>query len=223
LRDEPRSSSSRFFGDDVELQVTDSTRRDENANANDVVANTASSDLEAVALGGRTPWWAKTFFDDAFSFSGKLTPHEALDRLVAARAVDRESVSVGECPRRVPGPRHRPPADTPVFSSPLVHVVAPGGVSNVSSSTPDAKTVSRETTEPCAFAFAFAFAARRRRRDDGNFDARRNRFRIRCPVRNERRGRLESYVSAGREAGDERRDHRSGHRDLGADVPALVF
>jgi hypothetical protein len=147
-RDEPRSSSSRFFGDDVDLKVTDSKRRDENANENDGVANTASSDVEAVAFGGRTPWWAKTFFDDAFSFSGKFTPHEALDRLVAARAVDRESVSVGECPRRVPGPRHRPPADTPVFSSPLVHVVAPGGVSNVSSSTPDAKTVSRETTEP---------------------------------------------------------------------------
>ena len=123
-RDEPNSSSS---------------------NENDGMTNTATSDVEAVALGGRTEWWAKTFFDDAFSFSGKVTPREALDRLVAARAVDRESVSVGECPRRVSGPRHRPPADTPVFSSPLVHVVAPGMGSNGSSSTP---VVSRETTEP---------------------------------------------------------------------------
>ena len=39
--------------------------------------------------------------------------------------MDRENVSVGECPRRAGA--ERPPADTPVFSSPLVHVVAVGG------------------------------------------------------------------------------------------------
>ena len=59
-------------------------------------------------------------FDDPFSGS----EHELVDRIVAARASDRESVSVGECPRREGS--ERPPADTPVFSSPLVHVLASG-------------------------------------------------------------------------------------------------
>ena len=63
-------------------------------------------------------------------FDDRLTDsmHELFDRLIAARAADRESVSVGECPRpstRRPRASERPPADAPVFSSPVVHVVAP--------------------------------------------------------------------------------------------------
>ena len=76
----------------------------------------------ADAADARGAWYRG--FDESFD-DGSEHERERFDRVVAARAVDRENVSVGECPRRAGA--ERPPADTPVFSSPLVHVVALGG------------------------------------------------------------------------------------------------
>jgi hypothetical protein len=76
----------------------------------------------ADAADARGAWYRG--FDESFDDSSEHE-RERFDRVVAARAVDRENVSVGECPRRAGA--ERPPADTPVFSSPLVHVVALGG------------------------------------------------------------------------------------------------
>ena len=74
------------------------------------------------AADARGAWYRG--FDESFD-DGSEHERERFDRVVSARAVDRENVSVGECPRRAGA--ERPPADTPVFSSPLVHVVAVGG------------------------------------------------------------------------------------------------
>ena len=76
----------------------------------------------ADAADARGAWYRG--FDESFDDRSEHE-RERFDRVVAARAVDRENVSVGECPRRAGA--ERPPADTPVFSSPLVHVVALGG------------------------------------------------------------------------------------------------
>ena len=56
---------------------------------------------------------------------GSISP-ESLNAMITTRAVDRTCVSVGECPRGQITADDTFPVDTPVFSSPLVHVVMPG-------------------------------------------------------------------------------------------------